>query len=148
MNELTIPKTIDELEAAMVELRPATAPVVHRFTPGLYIRECQVTAGTLLTSMRHLTEHPFVLSKGRLRMISETEGNAIIEAPFTGITPAGTRRVVYAETDAVFTTFHVTDETDVAKIGEAILEPHHNPLLGDNHPALNQWKQSNPILES
>lgn len=135
--------SIDQLERVLVEDLPrAECPVTHRFTPGLYIREIHVPAGTLATSMEHLTEHPFVLSKGRVRILSATEGNVTYDAPLTGITPAGTRRVVYAETDVVWTTFHATDETDVDKIGAAILAPHHNPLIPEE--AHNQWKLQSP----
>lgn len=103
--------------------------VVHRFTPGLYIRETQVPAGTLFTTMEHRKEHPFVMTRGRIRVISATEGNKEFVAPFTGITPAGTRRVVQVLEDVVWTTFHVTLETDVEKIAAEILAPHDNPLL-------------------
>jgi hypothetical protein len=138
--------SIDQLEKTLVEDYPrAECPVIHRFTPGLYIREIHVPAGTLATSMEHLTEHPFVVSKGRIRVISETEGTVIYEAPHTGITPAGTRRVVYAETDVIWTTFHATTETDVDKIGAAILAPHENPLLPTE--ARNQWKLESPHLQ-
>jgi hypothetical protein len=135
--------SIDQLEKTLVEDYPrAECPVIHRFTPGLSIREIHVPAGTLATSMEHLTEHPFVLSKGRVRIISETEGSVTYDAPLTGITLAGTRRVVYAETDVVWTTFHATTETDVDKIGAAILAPHGNPLIPEQ--TRNQWKLQSP----
>lgn len=120
--------------------RPAVEmPVTHRFTPGMYIREIFIPAGTLLTSAIHKTEHPFVISKGRIAVISENEGRVIYEAPFTGITQPGTRRVLHAETDTIWTTFHATDETDVSKICLAILEPHVNPLLPEDFtPAFRQ----------
>lgn len=104
-------------------------PVIHRFAPGLYIREIHIPAGTLLTSATHRTRHPFIISKGRIAVMSETEGRVIYEAPYCGITEPGTRRVLHAQTDTVWTTCHATEETDVAKICDAILEPHQNPLL-------------------
>lgn len=131
--------TIDQLEAAMVCGVPVEMPVTHRFTPGLYIREIFIPAGTLLTSAVHWTEHPFVISKGRIEVISEAEGRVVYEAPHTGITRPGTRRALHALTDTVWTTFHATDETDVGKICAAILAPHQNPLLPDDfEPAYSQ----------
>jgi hypothetical protein len=38
-----------------------------------------------------------------------------------GQTQPGMKRVIYAITDTVWTTFHVTEETDVDKIAEQIL---------------------------
>lgn len=139
---------INELEAAIVasEKPRAVCPIRHRFTPGLYIREIFIPAGTLLTSMEHRFEHPFVISQGIVEVYSETEGAVIYRAPHTGITPPGTRRGILALEDTVWTTFHVTDETDVEKIGEAITAPHFNPLLPSNDPALEAWRESIPIL--
>jgi hypothetical protein len=136
-------KKIDQLEEAMQSQPRVECPVVHRFTPGIYIREITIPAGTLLTSMEHLTTHPFVISKGRIWVSSENEGSVVYEAPHTGITIPGTRRALYAETETVWTTFHATDLTDVEEIGKAILAPPSNPLLLPDHtPA---WKDSLPL---
>ena len=146
---LTNHTSLDELEASLVHsgLPKAECPVTHRFTPGMYIREIFIPAGTLLTSMEHRYEHPFVISQGRIRVTSEKEGCVTYQAPHTGITQPGTRRALYAETDVIWTTFHVTEETDVEKIGQAILAPHFNPLLSDNDPALELWRESIPKLQ-
>lgn len=138
---------LDRLELSMSGMEPRLMPVTHRFTPGLYIREIHIPAGTLLTSMEHKTEHPFVVSAGTIAVISATEGRQVYRAPFTGITKPNTRRALYAYEDTIWTTFHVTTETDVAKIAESILEPHENNLLGENHPALNQWMRELPTIE-
>lgn len=128
-------KTLDHLEAAIIDQPPAFTPVIDRFTPGLYIREIHIPAGTLGTSMVHKFEHPFALLKGRIRVTSENEGIVIYEAPYIGITKPGTRRALYAETDCVWVTFHVTEETDVEKIIAAVTDTSANPLLPTEHPA-------------
>jgi hypothetical protein len=138
---------IDRLEQSMSGMTPREMPVTHRFTPGLYIREIHIPAGTLLTSMEHKTRHPFVVSKGRIAVMSENEGRVVYQAPFTGITEPGTRRALFAETDTIWTTFHATDKTSVEEIAGDILEPHQNPLLGADHPALNQWRRELPTIE-
>lgn len=148
MSELTTEPTknelLDELEVAMARLPQVDLPVVHRFTPGLYIREIQIPAGTILTSMTHKTEHPFVLSRGTIMVTSENEGSQVYQAPYTGITTANTRRALKAITDVVWTTFHVTEETDVEKIGEQILEKkdmsHIEEAMGKKF--LPEWKKS------
>jgi hypothetical protein len=139
------PDAIDRAEAKMAEMPVAVMPVTHRFTPGLYIREILIPKGTMTTSMEHKTTHPFVISHGIVEVISENEGRVIYHAPYTGITDPGTRRIMFAHTDVIWTTFHINpdDENDPEKIGERILVPHENPLLPDDHPRLNQWK--NPV---
>lgn len=142
----------DTVEAKLIECIEAGAEMAdikafHRFTPGLYTRECRIPAGTLLVSECHKFEHPFVIPKGRIRVFSETEGNVTYEAPHIGITQPGTKRVLYAEEDTVWVTFHQTDETDVEKIGKTILVQSENPIIGD-HPLLHQWLTQLPNQEN
>jgi hypothetical protein len=121
------PPSIDDLEDALAALPPAEMPVRHHFTPGLYCREIHMPAGTMATSMEHKTEHPFILSAGVVEVI-DSHGNAeLFQAPHFGITKPGTKRVLRVLADAVWTTFHATGETDVVKIGEAILVPSSRP---------------------
>ncbi len=129
--------SIDDLEAALAALPPAEMPVTHRWTPGLYIREILIPAGTIATSMEHKTEHPFVLSAGVVEVV-DSHGNAqLLQAPHTGITLPGTKRALRALTDVVWTTFHVTDKQDVEQIAADILVP--NP-----DPARNVWRDQLP----
>lgn len=139
------PATLHQVEAVMADFEPAECPVVHRFTPGLYIRELHLPAGTLAVSMCHKIRHPFVISQGRIEVLSESEGAVLYEAPFTGITEPGTQRMVRVLEDTIWTTFHATEETDVEKIAAEILTPTFNPLLAADHPNRNQWKLQLPI---
>ena len=129
VSTLSSPAHIEALEAAIAARGPVEFKVTHRFTPGLYIREIFLPATAILTSAIHRTEHPFVISMGRIRVCSENEGAVEYAAPHTGITLPGTRRILHALEDTVWTTFHATEETDVAKICAEILEPYENPLL-------------------
>jgi hypothetical protein len=90
--------------------------LTHRFTPGMYIREVFVPKGTYLVTRVHRTEHPFVVSKGRIMVWSPDGGVKTIEAPYTGVTRPGTVRMAIAIEDTIWTTFHATDKTDVAEI--------------------------------
>jgi hypothetical protein len=144
---IDFPTTLDEMELAMASNEPADCPVAHRFTPGLYVREMTLPAGALVTSMIHKFEHPFVISKGSIKVFSENEGAVIYTAPYCGITKPGTRRMAYALEETIWTTFHATNETDIEKIAEEILVHRVNPLLGANHPSNNQWRISLPAQQ-
>lgn len=132
----------DELERSIAAQPQADAPIVHHFAPGLYVREMHLKAGYLLTTVEHLSEHVFVLSDGIVMVTSEAEGSVTYEAPFTGVTKPGTRRAMYAVTDAVWSTFHPnpTDERDVEKIMTPIIS------VNDNLPSDYDigWKRSLP----
>ena len=134
MNDITLNtpsknELLDELEVAMAKMPMVDLKVVDRFTEGMYIRELHVPAGTMVTTMTHKKQHPFVVSQGKIMVTSDNEGSVILEAPHTGITEPNTRRAAKALTDTIWTTFHVTNETDVAKIAEEILEPKDMSLI-------------------
>lgn len=133
---------IDEMECAMLDnLSLIDCPLKHRFTKGLYTREIFMPAGSYITSMVHNTEHPFMILKGKVSVFSENDDLQVLEAPYVGITKPKTRRVLYIHEDTVWVTTHVTDikpESDteesvneaLKKIGDEILEPYVNPLIG------------------
>jgi len=122
---------VDRFEESIVGsgLPLAQFPVVHRFTPGLYIREIFMPAGSVLTSKIHKTEHPFVISKGVVSVWTAEEGTITLNAPYTGITKPGTRRVLFIHEDTIWTTFHVGEENNVEAIEDRIIEPRVNSRL-------------------
>ncbi len=101
-------------------------------------------AGSLITSKIHKTEHPYIVSYGKVAVSIDGDDWNEITAPYTGITIPGTRRVLYIIEDCIWTTFHRIDdmkseynnlndeekEKIVEKIEENILEPHLNYLTG------------------
>jgi len=120
---------INELEQRMAQFEPAVCPVTHRFTPGLYAREIFMPAGTLITSKIHKTEHPFVVLSGRVSVWTGDGEAAMLEGGHVGITKAGTRRVLYIHSDTRWVTFHPSEETDLVKLEEQLIEPHDFPKL-------------------
>lgn len=107
-------------------------PPKHRFTPGMYIRELFMPAGSLIMSKIHKTEHPYVVSKGKVSVWIEGAGVEVITAPHTGITMPGTRRCLFVHEDTLWTTFHVTNETDLEKIEDQLIEKHEVEPLSDD----------------
>ena len=122
---------IDELEATMLEnFEPVDCPVEHIFTPGLYSRQIFMKAGTFITSKIHKTRHPYIVSQGLVSVWIDEGQEIVIQAPHTGITEPGTRRVLYIWEDTIWTTFHANpDDEDLEQIEERIIEKHENPLL-------------------
>ncbi|HUT76403.1 MAG TPA: hypothetical protein VM285_01890 [Polyangia bacterium] len=103
---------------------PSLLRLTHRFTPGLYTRECFIPAGTLVVTKIHKTEHPFAILQGHLSVYSEEGGAGYLEGPYLGVTQPGTQRVIFAHTDSVWVTFHPTLKTDPAEIEADIIEPY------------------------
>lgn len=134
--DVATPKRVnlDECEALMSQMPPVECPVEHFFTPGLYTRQIFMPAGSLVASRIHKFEHPFVISKGRVLVHIDGGESILLEAPYTGITLPGTRRLLYIVEDCIWTTFHVTEKTDVVEIGLEITEPYEHPALKGRPP--------------
>jgi len=137
---------MDRIEYGITQLPPVDVPLTHLFTPGLYVRTMHVPAGVLITSMEHKTEHPWILLRGVLDVISDTE-NIRYEAPCMGVTPPGTKRLAYIHEDVVWITFHANpqDITDPEAIGCEILVESTNPLLDKNDPRVDLWRKSSEV---
>lgn len=109
---------------------PDGIEIVHRFTPGLYIRECRMKGDHIFISKIHKTEHPFVISAGHCSVYNDEDRSVLeLRAPYTGITRPGARRILIVHEDTIWTTFHPTQLTDPVEIEREIIEQHENPLL-------------------
>lgn len=102
-------------ELPLVELK-----VTHHFSDGLYARELFIPKGTVLTGKIHKHQNLNIMSSGELSVLTE-DGIKRVKAPFTVVSPAGTKRVAYAHEDTVWTTIHATNEIDLEKIESAFV---------------------------
>lgn len=108
--EKPVHKLIDALQVTVGEQVQVLCPVKHLFTPKMYIREVVMPADTVAVSKIHNSCHPFVVSKGRYAVYnSENNETVLIEAPFTGMTKPGARRVFHVLEETILTTFHPMD---------------------------------------
>lgn len=119
---------MDIFEAENAKLPQVECPLVHRFSDGMYIREIHMPAGIIVTSRTHKTQHPFVISKGVVEVIREDGSRETLQAPHTGITEAGTRRILLVHSDTVWSTFHITAKTDPVEIEDEITYMENNLL--------------------
>jgi hypothetical protein len=124
-------EVIDVVENIIANQPQIECPVTHRFTPNMYIREVFVPAGTILTSEIHRHEHPHVLSMGKITMWDGEGGEITISAPYCGITKANARRVVLVHENCIFTTFHVTQATNVEDAEKDIFVEYENILMDE-----------------
>jgi hypothetical protein len=112
------------------ELIAQDCPVTHRFTPGCYLREILMVAGTKIIGKIHATEHFNILLTGSVTVIT-AEGVEHIKAPYTFISKAGVQKVVVIHEDCIWQTVHVTNETDLEKIEKEVIVEGYDQLLID-----------------
>ncbi len=77
-------------------------------TPGIYTRELTMPEGSLVFSRIHMETHPFMIVSGKVS-VYDGEGVQVLEAPYKGVTRAGTKRVLYVHENTTWITFHPTD---------------------------------------
>jgi hypothetical protein len=138
---------LNKADVEILKLPPRECPLIHRFTPGLYIREIFMPKDTILTSLLHLTTHPFFVLQGDVSVYYHGVPAQRYKAPYTGITEAGTRRMLYTHEDTIWTTCHVTDLTDPDEIIESITSRDFNPLVDKDEPRLNTWRQNRNLIK-
>lgn len=122
--DASVRKGILDTEKAIIEAGGAEgndgyelegAGLDHTFTDKIYVRECRLPKGMLLTSKIHKTNHPYFILKGKARVLTE-DGVVEVEGPCYGVTPAGTKRLIYVLEDMVWCTCHATKSKDLKRI--------------------------------
>lgn len=103
-------------------------PLTHRFAPGAYAREMFVPKGSVVIGKIHKHAHLNFVMKGKALILTE-DGPMMIEAPFTLVSKAGTKRLAVAIEDLVWTTVHVTEETDLERIEEQVIAKSYDDLI-------------------
>ncbi len=124
---------IERMEEEMRQHEQIECPLRHYFGDGVYAREIIIPAGTLLTGKIHKYEQINILSKGDISVMTE-DGVKRVQAPFTVVSPAGTKRIAYAHEECVWTTILRTDLTD--------------PELIEDHFTASSEKEYQAFLES
>lgn len=127
--QLKVRAYIVQVEAELTLLKSDQISIEedHKFTSGLYIRSVFLPKGTFLVGKIHKTEHANLLSKGDVSVLTEF-GPARYEAGASFISPAWTKRLVYAHEDSIWTVFHPTTLTDLKEIEELVIAKDYSEL--------------------
>lgn len=115
-------KDIINLQSAMEEMESTLDdfPVSHHFAPGVYARQMFLPKSNVIIGKIHKHAHLNILSKGKVAVSTEG-GLEEITAPATFTSYAGTKRAVHVIEDTIWTTIHVTNETNLDKIEDEVI---------------------------
>lgn len=119
--------SIMQVQEELAQLPQLECPVFHHFAPGSYARECHLPEGSLVIGKIHKHAHINVISRGRVSVMTE-DGRKDLQAPCTFVSLPGTKRAVYAHEYTVWTTVHVTNNTDLDAIEAEIIVPSYDEL--------------------
>lgn len=122
---------IQDLQEVCLAQPQVETPIREYWSEGTYGREIFIPKGTCLVGEIHATEWIIVVSRGKIKVVSE-EGVSIIDAtekPVTFISPAGVKRAGYALEDTWWTGFrYIGDLTTTDEIRTAHLVDSYETL--------------------
>lgn len=128
-----------QLEQKIKDLPQVEIPVEHYFAPGVYARVIHIPAGVILTGKIHRTLHMCILAQGRIHV---TVDNGQEAEQFDGFcifnAPPGSKKAIYAETDAVFINVHPTESEDLDEIEEQFIAPSYEALEQEKRERLQE----------
>ena len=115
-------RSVEQLQEDISKLPQYQPETKHYFHAGMYCREVFRHAGVLVVGKVHKKEHFYLIVSGTV-MITDGEGGAIeVTGPHLMSSKPGTKRAVYALTDTVCMTFHVTAATTVEEAEDELVE--------------------------
>jgi len=118
---------VDKVKALQVEVSklPQYEPETkHYFHGGMYCREVFRHANVLIVGKVHKKEHFYLVVSGTLAITTD-DGVQEITGPHLLCSKPGTKRAVYALTDAVCMTFHRVESDNVEDAEVELVE--HDP---------------------
>jgi quercetin dioxygenase-like cupin family protein len=95
--------------------------VVHHFSDGLYSREMLIPKGFGAVSHSHSYDHFSILAKGRV-LLKTDNWQKEFSAPACIDIKAGVHHMILALEDSTWYCIHATNETDVNKIEDVLIE--------------------------
>jgi len=98
----------------------------------MYCREVFRVAGALIVGKVHKKEHFYYVVHGTV-LITTDDGAEEVTGPRLICSKPGTKRAVYAVTDALCVTFHCTDAATVADAENELVEFDPDAMFGHSN---------------
>ena len=117
---------IGALQAELSKLPQYQPETKHYFHGGMYCREVFRHAGVLVVGAVHKKEHFYLIVSGTVAI---TDGGGQVQevtGPHLFQSKPGTKRAVYAVTDALCMTFHATESQTVEEAEAELVEIEDN----------------------
>ena len=113
---------VSELQKAMLaHIEPIELDTKHRFHGGMYLREVFRPADCLIVGKVHKKEHFYIVLSGTV-VITTDDGVVEVTGPHIFESKPGTKRAVYAKTDAICITIHRVDSSSVEDVEQELVE--------------------------
>ena len=111
-------QALQDVISQMPQYEPETK---HTFHAGMYCREVWRPAGVIVVGKIHKKEHFYLIVSGTVAITTD-EGVKSVTGPHLLCSKPGTKRAVYAETDALCMTFHVVEAKTIEDAEQELVE--------------------------
>ena len=112
---------VQALQDVISQLPQYEPETKHTFHAGMYCREVWRPAGVIIVGKVHKKEHFYLIVSGTVAITTD-EGVKSVTGPTLLCSKPGTKRAVYAETDALCMTFHVVDAKTIKDAEQELVE--------------------------
>lgn len=119
---------VQALQMAISGLPQYQPKTKHLFHGGMYCRQVWRQAGALIVGKVHRKEHFYMVVFGTVAITTD-DGVQSVTGPYLLCSKPGTKRAVYAETDALCMTFHRTDAVSVEAAEIELVEDDPNTMF-------------------
>jgi hypothetical protein len=118
-------QALQDVISKMPQYEPETK---HTFHAGMYCREVWRPAGVIVVGKIHKKEHFYLIVSGTVAITTD-EGVKSVTGPHLLCSKPGTKRAVYAETDALCMTFHVVDAKTIEDAEQELVEEDNSSMF-------------------
>ena len=124
----TLKERVDALQSEISKYPQYEPPTEHIFHGGMYCRQVWRPAGCLIVGKVHKKEHFYMIVSGTVKITTD-DGVQTITGPFLLCSKPGTKRAVYAETDALCMTIHRVESDTVEEVESELVEDDPNSMF-------------------
>lgn len=128
LENLSIRDKVNLAESQMRQMPQLELRVEHYFSNGVYARHLFIPKDTILIGKIHKYQNLNILAKGDISVLVD-EDIQRIQAPFTIVSPPGTKRIAYTHKDCLWITIHGTELTDVNEIENHFIAQNEQEFL-------------------
>jgi len=119
---------IQALQDELCNLPQFEPPTEHVFHGGMYCRQVWRPAGCLIIGKVHKKEHFYMIVSGTVTVTTD-DGVQTLSGPMLLCSKPGTKRAVYADTDALCMTFHRVDSDNLESVESDLVEDDPNSMF-------------------
>ena len=126
------------LEETIQDMAGGNFPTCHHFAKGIYVRETLLPANSVCVGKIHRHSTVNIITMGLVKAFNpeQPDLDKFMNAPYTFVSPGGSKRCVYAAQDSIWCTVHATESTDLEDIEEEFIIKDYNQLSAEEKVAI------------